>query len=507
MVACGLALLARQAPLISQRQLLQAAVLLTVLSGIVGALFGWFKRIEQTLLAQWLDRKLGLAERLSTALEFAKQPATALTTAQFQDTLTALDAIDLKTQLPIRLGKAHLSAVVVASVLLGSLLYAPNPQFETVAQNAQVTAEIEDAVAELTALTQAVEDVPNLTEEQQAELTEPLQAAIEQLQTQALSPEQAAATIDAAAQTLEQAANTPALQQETQALQNVGAQLAESEALQDAAEALQAGDLTEAAEALSTADLNALTPAELEQLASSLDAAALNSATGELAESLAEAATAARNGDAQAAEDALAAAGESVGETQANAEQTEALAEAAQQANQAAQEVAQAGQPAAGEGQGANQGAAQPGNGGATGAAGQPGAGDSGSGEDGAGSGSGSGTSDGSDAAGGAASNASSSQNNSGSGGEREYEPIFAPQRIGGNVGIDVELESQTDGSGGDEILAETRSQPDSNEASLVPYNEVFGDYSQAAGQAIDNGDVPVGLRGVVRDYFTLLEP
>jgi hypothetical protein len=40
-----------------------------------------------------------------------------------------------------------------------------------------------------------------------------------------------------------------------------------------------------------------------------------------------------------------------------------------------------------------------------------------------------------------------------------------------------------------------------------VPYNQVFSDYSNAANQALERDYIPLGLRDVVRDYFSSLEP
>jgi len=42
---------------------------------------------------------------------------------------------------------------------------------------------------------------------------------------------------------------------------------------------------------------------------------------------------------------------------------------------------------------------------------------------------------------------------------------------------------------------------------SVVPYNEVFADYANAASRALESDYIPLGLRDVVRDYFTSLEP
>ena len=42
---------------------------------------------------------------------------------------------------------------------------------------------------------------------------------------------------------------------------------------------------------------------------------------------------------------------------------------------------------------------------------------------------------------------------------------------------------------------------------SRVSYDAVFSDYQNAANRALESDYVPLGLRDVVRDYFTSLEP
>ena len=41
----------------------------------------------------------------------------------------------------------------------------------------------------------------------------------------------------------------------------------------------------------------------------------------------------------------------------------------------------------------------------------------------------------------------------------------------------------------------------------LIPYQDVYTQYQQAAQQAMDRSDIPPAYRDLVRDYFTLLEP
>lgn len=88
--------------------------------------------------------------------------------------------------------------------------------------------------------------------------------------------------------------------------------------------------------------------------------------------------------------------------------------------------------------------------------------------------------------------------------GQGDFEQVYAPRRIGGEPGeTTIELESNPDG------LPMTEGEFASNPAgqSLVPYAEVYGDYRGAANRALDSGYVPLGLRDVVREYFTSLEP
>jgi hypothetical protein len=52
----------------------------------------------------------------------------------------------------------------------------------------------------------------------------------------------------------------------------------------------------------------------------------------------------------------------------------------------------------------------------------------------------------------------------------------------------------------------ETRSEGASGPA-LVPYEEVYGRYSRAAGEALQREMIPVRLRDYVKQYFAQLEP
>jgi len=95
--------------------------------------------------------------------------------------------------------------------------------------------------------------------------------------------------------------------------------------------------------------------------------------------------------------------------------------------------------------------------------------------------------------------------NKAGDGGMRSYEEIFAPQRLGGSGGEEVNLPGS--GQPGDQIMGQGDTTPGDPNASRVPYVDVLAEYTEAYRQAIESGQVPVTMRALVRKYFSSLEP
>lgn len=87
--------------------------------------------------------------------------------------------------------------------------------------------------------------------------------------------------------------------------------------------------------------------------------------------------------------------------------------------------------------------------------------------------------------------------------GEINYAAIYNPTGIEG--GGDSEIQLRTDAT--DQIMAEGSFDDNPLGESRVSYDTVFSDYQQAANRALESDYVPLGLRDVVRDYFTSLEP
>lgn len=87
-----------------------------------------------------------------------------------------------------------------------------------------------------------------------------------------------------------------------------------------------------------------------------------------------------------------------------------------------------------------------------------------------------------------------------------DYEPIYAPTHLGG-TGSGSQVDLPGTGDPGDQVIGQGPTGPQNNGNVTVPYNQVYGNYSDAARTAVDNGEVPADLRDIVRDYFSSLEP
>ena len=59
----------------------------------------------------------------------------------------------------------------------------------------------------------------------------------------------------------------------------------------------------------------------------------------------------------------------------------------------------------------------------------------------------------------------------------------------------------------GDTTVAEGEFDDNPVGESRVSYDTVFSEYQNAANRALESDYVPLGLRDVVREYFTSLEP
>lgn len=558
----GVALVARLFPVLTTGQAAALALVALALAAAITPLLAWLRPRSGLDSARHFDLLFGLNERTSTALELAEgriHTHADLAARQLADAWQTARVVDARARLPLRPGgRAWLLPAALAVAL--ALLLLPNPQAEAASQNAARDTALADARDSLADITQETAAASALTEEQRAPLLEQLERAAETLSRPEITAEEAFAALAGAAADMGQMA--AAL--ERQAGDSRAADQQAAEALREAAPPPEGqGQGEQPQGAIPTLEQTAeqipqMSAQQRADAARALEAAAaaLEATNPEAAAALREAAEALRQGDTQAAQDALQRAGESLqaGQQQALRQQqgAEQLSAGAQQLQQAADQIArsqnqqQAGQqqgtqmqqsgeqPAEGLralGQQAGEQGGEQGEQGQAGASSQPGeqAGEQGQ-QDGArgiqpaqqgqnsaetglrsdepgGVGSGAGDQPGGvgeeDSGLAGRAGAAATNNRPDGQGEGEFAEVYAPQRAGGAGGPQIVLEP--DGSGQPVVEGEFSENP-TGEA-LVPYNQVFGDYRRSASRALDRSYIPLGMRDIVRDYFSSLEP
>ena len=451
--------------------------------------------------ARFFDRRFGLRERVSTALELAaaEQPSpTELIQKQLEDAVAASREIRPHAHLPVRVARRE---VVTTVLLVAGVLFVwlkGEAFFQAALQTRAVQQAIAQEVAQIEAIREQIEAHETLTAArgQRQALTGLLDETAQRLQD-SQSLEQATSVLVSTEQQLE-ALIDPQAQDQAQGLQDGGNRLSQDEGspLQQFGQNLAAGDTLAAAEALRNIDTSSLSPAETDALAQQLEAAAeaLQATNPELAQQLRDAAEAIRSGDTQAAQAALEQAAQTLTQTGQRIIQSELAREAASLIGEGRQRVIQAGRGAQGsQGQSAQGGQS-----------GQGQTGQSDQGNSGAGTGRGEGNADSGPSAE-AGADPIDQNNGADDGGERGYEQIYAPERLGGSEGEDVTLPGSGDPGG--EVVGEGNMSPGDEGRSTVPYVEVFAAYAQAFRQAIDSGQVPIHLRALIKEYFSSLEP
>lgn len=553
-LAVGLGLISRLQPLLTNAALLVVALVALAL-GVAGLLaLVWLRRRTPVQAARRFDQTFGLQERVSTALELLQGDIAAVATisqAQVADAWSAAQRVDPVTGLPLRVHWREWGAASALAVALAVLVIVPND----VARQAEAAIQ-RDAVVEqaLDATESAIETVatdPNLDEADRQQLLEALEVNLMTLQDESITAEEALATLGNVEDLI------------TRQVDDMRREIREQDtALESAAEAMQpqpdqpgpearseGGPQAEEGEgsaeeqlreALEQAErqLEEMSDTEMAQMAQQMQEAAgeIDQAGAEsLSEALEDAAEALEQGDQEAAAEALEEAQQATleleEEQQAESESADSLEEAAEQAQQAQEEAGS--QPA-----GDQPPQEQDQSGSAAAAAGNQPDGESGEEppED-MESSEAQGESDrapeqpdetDAERRGEGASQASQAGQSTGSltedteaaqsqvpmtadtgtetGDEGQYEAVFAPRRLEdpqGPTGPDIELNPDM----GDSPLREGDFTDNEVGEATVPYDEVFSSYADAANLALDQGYIPLGLRDVVRDYFTSLAP
>jgi hypothetical protein len=488
-LAVILAILSRLFPLFPLGTLLLLSPTFVFLCAFVAFGLSFFRRPSLVQTSRAVDYRLSLRERLSTAL--AVHAGTVRTwpqiaAAQLADAVRVAAGIEPGRAFPWRVPRRERGVALLLAAVLVVAFVVPNPMEAVLRERAAVRQAVAEQVAEMEALRAEVEANQALSEEQREALLQELDELIRDLEEGNLSREEAVARLSEAEQRL------MALRQEDSAAQQAGLEEAarawqDSDLTDEISEAIQRGDYRTAAEELAqyaTTEGEPLTREEELALADELAQAAeaLAESNPDLAEALNEAAEALRQGDVEAARQAIAEASEQLAQAGQQIAGQEAMEEALSTVQEGRQAVAQAGQGSGQQAQGAGQQQAQ----------GQ------------AGAGSGEGESTGQEGQTEAGEGAIPQNNRPGQEGESEYESVYVPQRLGEDEGEGerVGLPGEDEGP-----YRETPRDVDEEGEALVPYDQVYGDYSQAAAEALEGSYIPLGIKEYVRAYFSALEP
>ena len=487
--------------------------------------------------ARRADRMLSLDERLTTALEDATRPLAgpdptpgrlALLQAQLDDALTYARRISPDKDLPIEQDARKFWPVGAVLALLLAVLAAPDQLFYPFTDPINRAARHLIAVEKqrIEEVKRSVESLPRAsTDPTLKELLEELSRLSQDLSDEPLSREEAIARLSEAESELQKVLD-PQAPARRQALDQLARQLAASPHVttREAAEALRQGNYESASEALKKTgeDAASMTAEERRALAESFRKArdSVVSLDPELAKRLSEASDALESSDARSAQQALENLGQQVQDTGQKLASQEQVRQALAHIQQSRSNIAQAGHatpvagtpvtvsgtlvagspiaivgsPVAGtpiSGTPVVLGSPVSGRPAATGTPVLvPGQGQ----EGGLGGGSGN------------ASGGSGNTGGSNSWGRGHIEPVYAPP-----TGVDVPLTPVAvpgqDNPTGEQSSAVTNSGPNVTGEAQVPYDQVYGQYRERAGRALDTEYIPQGYKDLVRDYFTSIEP
>ncbi|RLC79561.1 MAG: hypothetical protein DRJ03_07795 [Chloroflexi bacterium] len=351
-----LALAARLWPLMMARRLAGVVGLLVLVGVTAGLAVAWLWPRPSFRLARVFDRRFGLAERLTTAVEVGAdrlRATPAMAQAQLTDTLNAAARIDPRAMLPLRASRRALLAFCALATALTLSFWLPNPQEDALLQRAAVREAIEEQIEDLEAAREQVAEAEGLTEAEREMLLQALEEATAALDEGRATPEEAVGALSEAERALAELQDHGAVTAR-EGLDRAAGEMADSELTRDIAESLSNGDYQEAAQALaaySGAKGEQLTREEELELARELAQAAeaLAESDPDLAEQLAlgrllsAAAEAIERGDIAEAREAIGQAAQQMGETGERVERQEAVERALAELQEGREQIAQAG--------------------------------------------------------------------------------------------------------------------------------------------------------------------
>jgi hypothetical protein len=484
------AVVARVTPLWYQTELLLASVWVVGCGILLGVLLGyaWPSPLSQRL--RLFDRRLHLADRLTTAWELSLgriDAPEAITRLQQEETLSAVRTVDPQPAFPLRPPRAVGILVLTLIVGLVLTLFLANPQESALARREVQQQAIEAAIAQIEAAQEALADNSTLSEAEREAALKALEEALATLHDRRSTPEEQRTALSEAERQLV-ALRSPEAAAQIQRLAEASP-LSSAEIVRPFTAALQQGDTEAAAEYLrSLIDPTNKQPLTAEEILALADAFtqiadALQTTDPALAEQFQDIAQEIYSGDMTSAREAVQQAAETLSETaQANApnqtlEQAQASLQQAQEALGDAQRQTTSQEP--------SEGASTPSD--APGSQGEPGAGTQS--EQGTGS---------SQVAGDDSGGVANSGHHEDTGSSRPYGNEEAPRLT--EQGGDITLPRQ-------ETFGPPQTTIGAPGDARIPYEDVYATYVEAAKADLARSVYPPALRAYVREYFNGLEP
>lgn len=347
-ISLAIATASRLYPWFVKDELIRLSLMIGAASTVLSILAVWFWPRPLAKSARHFDQHFGLQERLSTAVELTSGQIDApqmMIEYQMEDTRRIANGVQAKRYLPVEINWPEIAMLLLAVIGLILAIALKNPLYDEVREREALDATITQQIQALEQAKNEIESNPNLTEEQKDTLTEPLDEAIETLNQDGISQEEAVAALAEAEQELKDLSS--GMSQETQqANQQAGEQLSDSSLTDQVGEQLADNNLSATADELDQLanDLENMTPEEQQEVADQLEQAAdaLQNTNPAVSQQLQQAADALRNGDIPQAQEALNEAADTLRQQdQANQDNAQAQAanDAANQVEQSRQEV------------------------------------------------------------------------------------------------------------------------------------------------------------------------
>ena len=485
----------------------------------LGALTLVFWRPSMSQLALQADRQLGLKERLTTAVELQGRPVgavreppqdegkadpapTALAGLQLQDAVSHFRRVEPLEAFPIRVPYRELYAVVALAALAVVLVVLPNAMEGTVRQREQIQQSIKQEAERLNKLADqiAAANFENPSEELQ-QIEQTLRDGANALEQRSLSGEEALAALAAMEQRL-QALQGQGAGDVEEALSSLAGSMAQDPNTRPVGTSLARGEYKQAAEELRQLGpkTEQMSPAERSRLARSMRQAGQRASRGNpaLGQSLSQSANALEQGSTGESQNALDnAAGQlerAEGQLRAGSERERAMAQSQQSRGSISRSVQQQQAQNRGQGQGQGQGQAGSRQEGGQAGGGEPGDdGTNGAGQQGSG---GEGDQGNGDRPGGSAAGSGSNPN---SRSDEIYDPGFASGR--------QEQLNQGQPFDPTEAFENPNLEDAQRNDPQVGYRQVYTRYQEKAVQSLENSYIPIGMKDLVKDYFSSLQP